>query len=223
LTETPILPRQRRPPKRYQSSSIHVNFTNCEEFYQKQYFEVLDMIIDMLQIRFTQKSFKLLCDVEKFIINVANNPIDHPDGHIQVIVDFCSGDIDVEKLKAETNMISDYVKSVINTKRMKISQITNISTVCEIFDSCDIGKQMFKEFHKLVKLYLTIPVTTATAERAFSALNRLKTALRSTMSQQRLNHCLLAHIYKEKLDQIDPIEIMSIFISSNEKRQAFFG
>ncbi len=41
--------------------------------------------------------------------------------------------------------------------------------------------------------------------------------------QSRLNHCLLEHIYKENFDEMDPNQIMSIFISSNEKRQAFFG
>ncbi len=82
---------------------------------------------------------------------------------------------------------------------------------------------MFREFDKLIKLYLTLPVTTASAERAFSTLNRLKNTLRNSMTQSRLNHCLLTHIHKEKLDEIDPNQIMSTFIASNEKRQAFFG
>ncbi|CAF4645275.1 unnamed protein product, partial [Rotaria magnacalcarata] len=62
---------------------------------------------------------------------------------------------------------------------------------------------MFKEYHKLTKLYSTIPVTTATAERTFSTY-RLKTAILSTMTQSRLNHCLLPHMHKEKIDKIDP-------------------
>jgi hypothetical protein len=87
---------------------------------------------------------------------------------------------------------------------MKIKQITKmISTICDILNSCDIGKQMFREFDKLIKLYLTVPVTTASAERAFSTLNRLKNTLRNSMTQSRLNHRLLTHIYKEKLDEID--------------------
>ncbi|CAF1029278.1 unnamed protein product [Rotaria sordida] len=80
-----------------------------------------------------------------------------------------------------------------------------------------------QKFDKLIRLYLTITITTATSERAFSALNRVKNTLRSSMTQSRLSHCLLAHIYKEKLDKIDPNQIMSTFISSNEQRQALFG
>jgi len=138
-------------------------------------------------------------------------------------MDFSYGDIDVEKLKVEALIIVDFFQSVIKTNQMNIKQIKKISTICEIFNSCEVGKEMFKEYHKLIKLYLTIPVTTATAERTFSTLNRLKTAIRSTMTQSRLNHCLLPHIYKEKLDKIDPRQIASKFISSNEKRQHFFG
>ncbi len=42
----------------------------------------------------------------------------------------------------------------------------------------------------LIKLMMTISVSTAVVERGFSALNRLKTSLRSTMSQE----CLRSHL-----------------------------
>ncbi|CAF3876981.1 unnamed protein product [Rotaria sordida] len=158
----------------------------------------------MLQIRFSRTSFKLLYDVEKFFLDVSNDPLDEIHDRIQLIMEFCTRDINVEKLKVQAHMISDFFKSVITTKQMKIKQITKMSTICEVLKSMDIGKQMFSEYHKLIKLYLIIPVTTATAERAFSTLNRLKSTFRASMNQSRLNHCLLAHIYKEKLDVIDP-------------------
>ena len=41
----------------------------------------------------------------------------------------------------------------------------------------------------LLPMYLTIPVTSATSERTFSALRRLKNYLRSTMKQDGLNNC----------------------------------
>ena len=45
---------------------------------------------------------------------------------------------------------------------------------------------LFNEVEKLVRVLMVVPVS-AEDERRFSALKRLKTWLRSTMSQQRLN------------------------------------
>ncbi|CAF4585254.1 unnamed protein product, partial [Rotaria magnacalcarata] len=204
LTEQPVLPRPRRPPQRYDININSVNYTSCTNYYRKIYVETLESIINLL-------------------LYVIYKPPDGSNDHIGVIIEFCRHDINVEKLKVESFMISDFFKAAINTNQMKIKQITKISTVCEILNTRKIGKEMFQEFDKLIRLYLTIPVTTATAERAFSTLNRVKNALRTSVTQSRLNHCLLAHIYKEKLDKIDPNQIMSKFILSNEKRKTFFG
>ena len=42
---------------------------------------------------------------------------------------------------------------------------------------------------------------------------------RNPVTQSRLKHCLLTYIYEEKLDQIDPYQIMSKFIALNEKNK----
>ncbi len=70
--------------------------------------EVLDSVINMLRVRFTQSNFKLLCNVENFILNVSNNPVDDPDDLIRGIMEFCDGDIDIQRLKAEVHMIYDF-------------------------------------------------------------------------------------------------------------------
>ena len=82
---------------------------------------------------------------------------------------------------------------------------------------------MFYEYNQLLLLYLTVPVTTATAERSFSVLNRIKTYLRCTMTQQRLNHVIIPHIHKERLHLLDLKTICSDFISKNQNRKGFFG
>ena len=84
-------------------------------------------------------------------------------------------------------------------------------------------KAMLIDVHKLLVLYLTIPVTTATAERSFSALRRIKTYLRNSMTQQMLNHCMLLHIHRQKLDELD-IDLSVIakeLIQRNERRINF--
>ena len=49
----------------------------------------------------------------------------------------------------------------------------------------------------LGKLILVMPATDATSERSFSALRRVKTYLRGTMRQDRLNYTMTLHTHKD--------------------------
>lgn len=51
----------------------------------------------------------------------------------------------------------------------------------------------------LLQLLCTLPVTTSTAERSFSALRRLKTYIRSTVMEERLNGLALLNIHQGHL------------------------
>ena len=76
---------------------------------------------------------------------------------------------------------------------------------------------------KLVNLLLVMPATNAESERSFSAVRRIKTYLRSTMSQQRLNHLMLLHVHKSYTDDLSLVDIANDFIADNEHRKHFFG
>ena len=49
---------------------------------------------------------------------------------------------------------------------------------------------------RLLRLVITLPVSTATAERAFSAMKIFKTRLRSKMGDDLLRHCMIIYIEK---------------------------
>ena len=61
--------------------------------------------------------------------------------------------------------------------------------------------------HQFLCVYLTIPVTSATSERTFYALERVITSIMSTMTEMRLNNCLLLHIHKELSDTLDLVSV----------------
>ena len=84
-----------------------------------------------------------------------------------------------------------------------------------------MAKVMFTEVDTLLCLYFTIPITTCTTERSFSCLRRIKTYLRSTMTEERLNSVIILHAYKEDTDHLDIQEIVSMLISVNDRR-AFY-
>ncbi|XP_026421069.1 uncharacterized protein LOC113317158 [Papaver somniferum] len=71
------------------------------------------------------------------------------------------------------------------------------------------------------RILLTIPVTVASAERSFSKLKLIKSYLRSTMSQERLNGLAMLSIEADMLSSIDYDSIINEFASVNAKRSIF--
>ena len=72
-----------------------------------------------------------------------------------------------------------------------------------------------------MKLILVMPATNSTSERSFSALRRVKTYLRSTMGQQRLNDLLLLHVHKEITDSLNLKEVVNNFVNSEHRLRVF--
>ncbi|KDO42414.1 hypothetical protein CISIN_1g042881mg, partial [Citrus sinensis] len=60
----------------------------------------------------------------------------------------------------------------------------------------------------LITLALTLPVATASIERAFSAMNILKNRLRSRMEEQWMNDSLVVYIEKDLFNNIDNEVVM---------------
>ena len=70
---------------------------------------------------------------------------------------------------------------------------------------------------------LLAPATNAISERSFSALKRLKTYMRATMGDQRLQSLMVLHIHRNKVDQLNLIDIANKFVGNNEYRKEMFG
>ncbi|XP_058741287.1 uncharacterized protein LOC131613655 [Vicia villosa] len=72
------------------------------------------------------------------------------------------------------------------------------------------------------RILLTIPVTVASTERSFSKLKLLKSYLRSTMLQERLNGLALLVIENDLLENIQYEDLIEEFASKNARRKTFF-
>jgi len=72
------------------------------------------------------------------------------------------------------------------------------------------------------RVILTIPVTVASSEQNFSKLKLLKSYLRSTMTQERLNDLAMIALESDILEKIDYESIIENFISRNTKRMMLF-
>ena len=74
---------------------------------------------------------------------------------------------------------------------------------------CIHNQNVFPNLFKLLKLFLTVPVSTASGERSFSVLKRVKNYLRNSMVQERLSHLGILAIEKTDLNLDDCVEVYS--------------
>lgn len=70
---------------------------------------------------------------------------------------------------------------------------------------------------QILKLFLILPTNTATCERSFSTLKRIKTYLRSTTSQDRLNNLAILYIHRNQ--EVNKDEVIKEFDATENGRR----
>ena len=106
---------------------------------------------------------------------------------------------------------------------LRNQKVTLICTICEAVNSSHHTKVMLSEVHWLLSIYLTVPMTSATAERIFSTLRHLKNFLCSTITQKRLNNLIILHTNKNCTDNLDLCALLCHFASANDHHRWFLG
>ena len=104
-----------------------------------------------------------------------------------------------------------------------VRQVTKVATLCEIMNNVTDMKECLPELDKLMKLYMSVPLGSATAERTFSAMRRVKSWLRSTMSSSTLNNRMFGTIQKRRMDEVSVLHVAKDFAEVNEQRRMYFG
>ena len=86
------------------------------------------------------------------------------------------------------------------------------------------ARSFFKEFCCVVVSLITVmPSTSAVSEHSFSMMRHIKSYLKSTTKQSRLNHTMVLNVYQEQLDKLDMVAESNEFVSMNEHCNQFFG
>jgi hypothetical protein len=70
---------------------------------------------------------------------------------------------------------------------------------------------MYPMVDRLLRLVITLPVSTATTERAFSAMKLIKTRLRNKIGDNFLRHYMVVYIGKDIAAKINVDEIIDLF------------
>lgn len=79
--------------------------------------------------------------------------------------------------------------------------------------------QRYPNVRNLLRIAVTLPLTSCSAERCFSAMKILKSRLRSTMLDERLNGLALMYIHKDKDIALETV--ISKFAMNNDRKINF--
>ncbi|XP_054283575.1 zinc finger MYM-type protein 1-like [Macrosteles quadrilineatus] len=212
------LPRVRAPPKRLEQksdASPPVTFSGPETYLRKQYFDVLDNLKSDIDYRFQHPGVKIYKDIETVLMKAVNGKTEEVKIEVDNICDHFKTDLDKKKLTSQLNSLQDL------PKKKEVKSVRDL--VVTLNSEPQENKRFLSEVVKVVKLLLVLPASAATAERTFSCLRRLKTWLRSTMTQKRLNHLAILSVHRDIAKSIDDKHIARMFVNRVESRCAVFG
>lgn len=104
---------------------------------------------------------------------------------LDIVKELYEGDVNFSNLEVQFQMIAPGLKDDISFSAI-VQYLVSLS---------EQVRSIYSEIVILVELILIMPATNATSERSFSALRRIKTYLRTTMSHQRLNDLMILYVH----------------------------
>lgn len=123
------------------------------------------------------------------------------------------------EFKEDLPLTSGFMIEVQRWKR-KFSGCNIGSDLADLVNTID--KNFYPNIYAIFTLLLTLPVTSCSCERSFSALRRLKTWTRTSMDEDRLNGLALRHVHKDHplITQLEPLEILKQWDGTLQRRIA---
>lgn len=217
--EPPQLPRVQKLTRRYdEGSSPHV-FSSARKYYEKMFYEVLDVLLSSLRSRYNTEEVEILCSIEKFVTSKSEEN-QEDESPLTVITNFYRSDLNPSRLELHRDIFLDYFNQ---------QNGRNPSSLQEVIEFYSKERSLWpitSEMKKLCTLVLTIPASSVTCERSFSGLKLLKTYLRSVLKAKRLNNIAIIRTYRNDYGDELKMKIemfMDAWISKNKYRLAKFA
>ena len=213
--DPPSLPRARKVPKKLDdsTSSCH-QFHTAEAHYCVLFWQVIDEAVGAIEVRINGRGYNILLEAERVLVQSFAGQVVSEE-QLRALHDHFKDDIDFRRLPAQLQVLANISMP---------SPVSQLLHAVEAVSRIGIGERgLIPDVLKLIKLCLVLPASTASAERSFSTLRRIKSYLRGTISQERLNHLMVISTYKERIDKLDEAALLKTFILRNDMRLRTFA
>ncbi|KAL5754155.1 hypothetical protein ACOSP7_022375 [Xanthoceras sorbifolium] len=185
------------------------------------HFNIFNAVIDFqmmeLNNRFPEQTIELLT------LSMTLSPVDgfksfNVDDICTLATKFYSQDFDKNDIEHLRRQLNHYRFDVLCSPEFQ--NLASLSELCQCLVETKKSEH-YTLIDKLIRLVLTLPVSTATTERAFSAMKLVKTPLRSKMEDDFLTDCMVIYIEREIADTIDLEHIIDEFHCIKSRKKKF--
>ncbi|XP_028406786.1 zinc finger MYM-type protein 1-like [Dendronephthya gigantea] len=208
-----------RPSRRLQAligeSSDNVEKVTTPKNHHRinTFYRSLDSVIGEMKSRFSKNDQEILCALGDVVLSKTPSR-----NSFELVAEFYK--VDQEILAVEKSM---YENSVTEDSDPDTQPRTAVQVVKSMFE-CGLN-DLLPVLYEVSTILASIPATSASAERSFSGLRRVKTYLRSNMGQERLNSAALINIertYANKVVNNDIDDIINTFGRRHGRQSYFF-
>lgn len=212
----PSFPKKRlhRVKKFFDELQVDERIENNEDCFKVEvFYRVMDLVINQLTTRFN--SLQHLCTLFKCLS--PSYLVESSDKHIMEGSELLQS-------AYPSDISSSFGPQLIRFKMCfynELKEITSIREVAELILIHTAASSSFSDIISACLIFLTLPLTTATAERSFSKLKLIKTYLRSSMSQHRLSSLATISIERKMACQLDLEKIIDQFANEKARKRQF--
>ena len=211
------MPRNRKRPLRYDDSQSEGYFNaEIKSLYRQSYYEAVDLLLSCIEDRFQQPGYEKYKRLESLLFKACIS--EDIENEIAEVCQFYKDDFDSNILQAQLQVFKTHFNQIQNNP---LPDTIDSFVLKQYFLSLSTSQlTLLLQVYRLLQLILVMPATNASSERSFSALRRIKTYLRTTMKQERLNYLMLLHVHKARTDELC---IVNEFVGGSEHRSNIFA
>ena len=188
--DPPKIPRMSKVPNKHGGGNKQPVYTDVQHFFKINfYLPLLDLLTNDISIRFSENDLDILQALYEVICE------EKPSN--EVIKKVCvTYSLNEAELKGELSIFNRMLKNSVEKD--------SLENRVDFFKKNNL-KIGFENYNKCLIIFLSIPTNTASNERSFSSLKKLKTYLRLTMGQTRLSSIGTLYIERDRQVNIDQV------------------
>ncbi|XP_022160654.1 52 kDa repressor of the inhibitor of the protein kinase-like [Myzus persicae] len=178
----------------HQSDNTSTTTLEPKEYWKiHAFYPVIDTIICQMKERFSEESIQIATCVDNLLK-----------------LDFKGSSLLINQYKNLFEVIPNDLQCEMTVLKNMIKGVPSYLTIKE-----KLSKDTFPNLFKMIQVAITLPVSSATCERSFSAMRRINNYLRSTMSQERFSKLAILNIERDII--VDTEIILNTFANKNRK------